>query len=67
MFSPDVSNATAYGVSNAADVAALSSPLKPAAPVPAMVYINPVDKVIFRTRLLLLSAMYTLPMKKNEH
>ena len=57
-----MSTATPHGPFNVADVAAPSSPLDDAVPVPAMVVMMPVDTVTMRIRLLPLSAMYTLPM-----
>ncbi len=57
---PDESSATPYGPYNAAEVAA--TPLLVLVPLPAIVYIIPVDIVTLRTALLLLSAMYTLPI-----
>jgi hypothetical protein len=61
---PLASNAMPAGMSNFADVAAPPSPENPAAPVPATVEIVP-PVVTLRTRLLLLSAMYRLPLLSN--
>ena len=58
---PLLSTLMPQGLLNAADVAAPLSPLKLAAPVPAMVEMMPVETVILRTRLLPPSPIYTLP------
>ena len=60
---PAESAAIAYGPNKLADVAAPPSPRKLLAPLPAIVEMTPVDMVILRIRLFLLSAMYTLPVE----
>ncbi len=65
--SPDESSANPYGPFKTADVAWPLSPLNvPIVPLPTIVVMIPVDTVILRIRLLLLSAMYTLPMRENK-
>ncbi len=60
---PETSTATPTGFCNPAAVAGPLSPEKlPVSPLPAMVVIIPVDTVTLRTRLLPVSAMYTLPI-----
>ena len=63
---PEESSAKPLGPYNVADVASMPSVIKVVVPVPAIVVIMPVDIVTLRIRLLLLSAMYTLPFKIEE-
>ena len=58
---PAVSTATPRGPPSIASVPAPPSPLKPCSPLPATVIMMPVLAVHSRIRLLLSSAMYTLP------
>ncbi len=60
---PEVSTATELGPNKFADVAALPSPIKLFAPLPAIVEITPVEIVTLRTRLFSESAMNTLPVE----